>query len=56
MAVFVPLATIVPFIFFPSLLILMGVYAAYPKIKDIMIDPYYEEIKNKQPDQKNTEQ
>ena len=43
MIVYVPLAVIVPFIILPSLILIMGVYAAYPKIKEIMIDPYYEE-------------
>ncbi len=39
-----PLAVIVPFIILPSLLVLIGVYAAYPKIKEFMIDPFYEKI------------
>ena len=39
-----PLAVIVPFVILPALLSTMGVYAAYPKIKEIMIDPYYEEM------------
>lgn len=38
-----PLGVIMPFVILPSLLVLMGVYGAYPKIKEIMIDPYYEE-------------
>jgi hypothetical protein len=42
--VYFPLGVIVPFVILPSLLILIGVYAAYPKIKEIMIDPYYEQI------------
>ena len=42
--VYFPLAVIVPFVILPSLLVLIGVYAAYPKIKEIMIDPYYEQI------------
>jgi len=46
--VYFPLGVIVPFILLPALLMIMGVYAAYPKIKEIMIDPYYEEIKQKQ--------
>ena len=37
-----PLAVILPFVIIPSMLVLMGIYAAYPKIKEIMIDPYYE--------------
>ena len=44
MLVYPPLAVIVPFIILPSLLMLIGVYAAYPKIKEIMIDPYYEQV------------
>jgi len=44
MIVYPPLAAIVPFVILPSLLALIGVYAAYPKIKEIMIDPYYEQI------------
>ena len=43
MLVYVPLAVIIPFVILPSLILMMGVYAAYPKIKEIMIDPYYEE-------------
>ncbi len=39
-----PLAVIIPFIILPSLLIMIGIYAAYPKIKEIMIDPYYEKV------------
>ena len=37
-----PLAVIFPFIILPSLFIAIGVYGVYPKIKEIMIDPYYE--------------
>lgn len=42
--VYVPLAVIIPFVILPSLLIMMGIYGAYPKIKEIMIDPYYKKI------------
>ncbi len=42
MHVYVPIAVIIPFILMPSINMIMGVYAAYPKIKEIMIDPYYE--------------
>ena len=41
--VFFPLAVILPFIFVFSVPGLASAYAAYPKIKEIMIDPYYEE-------------
>lgn len=44
MLVYPPLAVIMPFVILPSLLMMIGVYAAYPKIKEIMIDPYYEQI------------
>ena len=40
MSVF-PLGIILPVMFFISLTSFMGVYAAYPKVKEIMIDPYY---------------
>lgn len=43
-----PLGVIVPFVILPALLMIMGVYAAYPKIKEIMIDPYYEEVQQKE--------
>ncbi len=38
-----PLAVIFPFVILPSLLMMMGVYGAFPVIKKYMIDPYYEE-------------
>lgn len=44
MFAYFPLAVIVPFVILPSLIVMMGIYAAYPKIKEIMIDPYYEEM------------
>ena len=46
--VYVPLGVIIPFVILPAFLMIMGVYAAYPKIKEIMIDPFYEEIKPKE--------
>ena len=49
MMVYVPLAVIIPFVILPSLVMMMGVYAAYPKIKEIMIDPYYEEQPEEDP-------
>lgn len=39
---FIPLGIILPFIITFATCAFMGVYAAYPKIKEIMIDPYYE--------------
>lgn len=44
MAVYLPLGMIVPFVILPALLMIIGIYAAYPKIKEIMIDPYYEKV------------
>ncbi len=44
MFAFIPLAVIVPFVILPSLLIMMGVYAAYPVLQKWLIDPWYEEI------------
>ncbi len=41
--IYFPLGVIVPFVILPAFLMLMGVYGAYPKIKEIMIDPYYSE-------------
>lgn len=46
MSVFFPLAVILPFIFIFSVTGLMCAYAAYPKIKEIMIDPYYKEAEH----------
>ena len=39
-----PLGLILPFFIFFGLIWYMCIYAAYPKIKEIMIDPYYNEI------------
>lgn len=43
--VFFPVAVILPFILMFSVCGLASAYAAYPKIKEIMIDPYYNESK-----------
>jgi uncharacterized membrane protein YesL len=40
--VFLPLGVILPFVITLSLVQFMGIYAAYPKMKEIMIDPYYD--------------
>lgn len=40
---FVPLGLILPFIILIGSSAFMGAYAAWPKIKEIMIDPYYTE-------------
>ncbi len=39
---FRPLAVALPFVLTSGTLSFIGTYAAYPKIKEIMIDPYYE--------------
>jgi uncharacterized membrane protein YesL len=44
LCVYFPLGVIFPFIILPSLLIVTGIYGVYPKIKEIMIDPYYEKV------------
>ncbi len=41
MTVIFPVALVLPVIFLVALTTFMGIYAAYPKIKEIMIDPYY---------------
>lgn len=41
LATFFPLGVILPLVIVPSLCIFIGIYAAFPKIKEIMIDPYY---------------
>ena len=41
MTVILPVGLVLPVIFLISLTTFMGIYAAYPKIKEIMIDPYY---------------
>ena len=44
-----PIGMIIPFIILFGLIQFMGVYAAFPKIKQIMIDPYYKEVEAKEP-------
>ena len=41
MTVMFPVGLVLPVIFLISLTTFMGIYAAYPKIKEVMIDPYY---------------
>ena len=41
MMVIFPVGIILPVLFLVSLTTFMGIYAAYPKVKEIMIDPYY---------------
>lgn len=42
-AVFMPVGIILPFVITPAICSFISVYCAYPKIKEIMIDPYYSE-------------
>lgn len=42
--VFLPIGIVLPFIIVFGLCQYMSVYAAFPKIKQIMIDPYYKEV------------
>lgn len=44
------IAVILPLVYLISLVGLMNMYAAYPKIKEIMIDPYYAEHPNERPE------
>ncbi|MDD4773744.1 MAG: DUF624 domain-containing protein [Eubacteriales bacterium] len=44
LGIFMPLGILMPFAILFSLGAFMGAYAAYPKIKEIMMDPYYEEV------------
>lgn len=43
-----PLGIIIPFMILFGLIEFIGVYAAFPKIKEIMIDPYYTEVEASQ--------
>ena len=40
-AIYPPIAVILPFVIVFGLVGYMGIYCAYPKIKEVMIDPYY---------------
>ena len=40
--VYFPLGVIFPFVILPSVVMMMGVYGAFPVIRKYMIDPYYE--------------
>jgi len=45
---FMPIGIILPFVITIALCSLISVYCAYPKIKEIMIDPYYKEVAEEQ--------
>ena len=51
--VFMPLGAILPFVLTVAVCGYIGTYAAYPKIKEVMIDPYYDEYGNPR-ESKNT--
>lgn len=42
--VYMPLGLILPFFIFFGLMWYICIYCAYPKIKEVMIDPYYNEV------------
>jgi len=42
--IFLPIGIILPFIILFGMIGLMCNYASFPKIKEIMIDPYYKEV------------
>ncbi len=42
--VVMPIGLVIPFIILFGLIQFMSIYAAFPKIKEIMIDPYYKEV------------
>jgi len=50
MFTFMPLGVVIPFTVLFSLGGFTGVYCAYPKIKQVMIDPYYAEHPDEDPD------
>jgi len=44
--IFLPLGVVLPFVLTVSLCMFIRIYAAWPKIKKVMIDPYYDENGN----------
>ena len=44
MGIFLPLGLILPFVILLGMAGFMCNYASFPKIKQIMIDPYYKEV------------
>lgn len=45
MIFFFPIGILLPFIFTFSTCALMGAYAAWPKIKEVLVDPLYQDVK-----------
>lgn len=53
--VFMPVGLVLPFIILFGLIQFMSIYAAFPKIKQIMIDPYYKEVEESKPEEEAAE-
>lgn len=53
--IFPPLGAILPFILTISLISFMGIFAAYPTVKRLMIDPYYPDEKLNRPEESEEE-
>ncbi|MBS5725394.1 MAG: DUF624 domain-containing protein, partial [Clostridiales bacterium] len=56
MRLFLPIGLILPFIILFGIVGLMCNYASFPKIKEIMIDPYYKEVKESEGEDSETAQ
>ncbi len=52
LGLYLPIGMILPLMFTISFTAFIGIYAAWPKIKEIMIDPYYDEDGNPLPEPK----
>lgn len=52
LTLYLPIGMILPLMFTIALIAFIGIYAAWPKIKEIMIDPYYDEDGNPLPEPK----
>ena len=48
--IYIPLGLLTPFLLIFGTCSFMAMYAAFPKIKEIMIDPYYTEPENNEDD------
>ena len=51
LALYVPIGIVLPLIITVGLCIFISIYAAWPKIKEIMIDPYLEEHPEEKPEE-----
>ena len=53
---YIPIGVVLPFMITVSLCQFIAIYAAWPKVKEIMVDPYYESHPEELPDSdKNAE-